>query len=263
MNFSVASKLEELGYNVSAIEAATVESFKMSVGNLAKSAQNEWIRLAQQKLKTSREDYINGLRMAESFSMSMVGATTKFEVQLVGKMANNYEFGMASYDMKAVRPGWLGGAKAKTSKDGTKYISIPFRHSIGSAARLAYSGKAKRDDLSKELRKVAKDYGLNRMLRTASGGVVTGSVKRVPNSAPVHPYLRGLTRVQHKTGGHTSKGKERGSSSLMTWRIMSEKSPASSWIHPGIQGANILRDVEIWVDNELNSLINIMMGEVR
>lgn len=262
MKFSVKSKLEELGYNVSAIEGATVESFKLAVGNLAQGAQNEWIRLAQQRLRSSRDEYIRGLRMAESFNMKMVGGATKFEIQLVGKMPNNFEFGMAAYDMKSVRPGWLGGSKAKVSADGNRYISIPFRHSLSSAASLAYSGKAKRADLSKELKKVAKTYGLNRMLRTASGSVVEGSVKRVPNKAPVHPYLKGLTRVQQKVGGTTKSGKQRGHGILMTWRTMSEKSSPGSWIHPGIKGANILRDVELWVDTELNNLINIMMGEM-
>lgn len=262
MNFSVKSRIEELGYNVSAIEGATVESFKIAVGNLAKSAQNEWIRLAQHRLKTSREDYINGLRMAESFNMKMLGGSTAFEVQLVGRMPNNFEFGMDSFDMKLVRPGWLGGSKAKTAEDGHRYVVIPFRHSIGSAAILAYSGKAKAADLATELKKVAKDYGLNRMVRNATGQVVPGPVRRVPNSAPVHPYLRGLTRIQNPVSGRTPSGKQRGQGTLMTWRVMSENSDASKWQHPGIAGANILKDVDSWVDRELNNVIRIMMGEI-
>jgi hypothetical protein len=257
MRISVEGKLQELGYNISAIEEATVESFRVAVGDLSKRAQQEWIRIAQARLKTSRADYINGLRQAESYSMRMEGGVQIFEVQLVGRMPNAFEFGMDSFDMIASRPGWLGGSKAKTSKDGTKYIHIPFRHSIQQAAGLAYTGKAKRADVANELKKTAKKYGLDRMIHLASGKVPEGPVKRVPKGGATHPYLEGLTRIQKAQSGTYKSGKQRGSGMLMTWRTMSEKS--DGWNHPGLTGRNILKDVSAWVDGELDKVINIIM----
>ena len=46
----------------------------------------------------------------------------------------------------------------------------------------------------------------------------------------------------------------------MTFRVMSENSPESSWIHPGLRGANLLPEVEKYVDNELDNIINVILG---
>lgn len=260
---SLQAKLIEKGYNVDALEDGVVEAFRLAVGGLAKAAQNEWIRLAQTKLKTSRDIYINGLRQAESFSVRPVGVDTVYEIQLVGKMPNNFEFGMPSFDMKAVRPGWLGGSKALTAKDGHKFIRIPFRHSTSDSPRMGYTGKAKAiadPTLKTQLRKAVKQYGLDRMVRMASGAVAEGPVSRIPKAAPVHPYLKGLTRVQKAVSGSTEAG-PRGQSQLITWRIMSEKSHPESWIHPGLRAANLLQDVETWMDNQLNKIIEQTLGD--
>jgi hypothetical protein len=254
MSLSIKAKLEDLGIDLDSFSAETRETFQESVGQVARAAQAEWIRLAQSRLKTSRADYINGLRQAESFSVRVMGATTIFEIALVGRMPNAFEFGMAGFDMKAVRPGWLGGSKAKTARDGHKYITIPFRHSVSSAANLAYTGKAARADLKGELKKVVRKYGMNRMIRAATGQPLEGSVKRLPRSAKTHSYLKGLTRVQQLTSQPN-----RAQGQLFTWRVMSEKSSPGSWRHPGLNAANLLNEVETWVDRELDGVIDLIL----
>jgi len=259
---SLRSKLENVGYDMNTMEAGTMLLFRKAVGGLAKAAQSEWVRLAQDRLKTSREIYVNGLRQAESFEIRKVDGEPVYDVTLVGDMPNNLEFGMPAFDMKTVRPGWLGGAKAKTSKDGHKYIAIPFRHSTSSDARLGYSGKAAKMDLKKELKRTVKEYGLDRMIRTASGQVVAGPTTRVPSKEyDVHKYLRGLTRIQTPTAGMTKDGKQKGSSQLMTWRIMSEKSDPGSWLHPGLVPQNLLVEVEAYVNREMNKIIETVLLE--
>lgn len=255
---SINVKFDERNLNLEAYGATIAESFIKSVGDVAKRAHSEWIKQAGQRLTTSRDEYIGGLLKSESFKASIIGDKTVFEIALIGRMPNNFEFGMPEYDMKAIRPGWLGGAKAKIAKDGSKYIIIPFRHSLTSAAHLQYSGKAKREDLRSELKKTVTKYGLNRMVRSAAGDVMTGAVKRVSNKADVHSYLQGLTRIQSTVEGKTPSGKQRGSSKLMTWRVMSEKSPASSWKKKKLEAANIMPEIERWIDNELDGLMDRM-----
>jgi hypothetical protein len=255
---SLKAKLIDKGYNVDALEDGVVEAFRLAVGGLAKAAQNEWIRLAQTKLKTSRDIYISGLRQAESFAVRPLGSGDMvFEIQLVGRMPNNFEFGMPSFDMKTVRPGWLGGSKAITAKDGHKFIRIPFRHSTSDSPRFGYTGKAKAitdPDLKTQLRSSVRKYGLDRMVKAASGAPREGAVARIPKGAPVHPYLKGLTRVQKVYGG-------RAQSQLIAWRIMSENSPADFWIHPGLTAANLLQDVESWIDGQLDKIIETTLGD--
>lgn len=249
--FSVKAKIEDLGYNLSLLDATMIETLRYAIRNLAYAAKDEWIRLAQARLNTSRDDYVNGLRQAESFTAAKVDGQPVFTIQLVGDMPNNFEFGMESFDMKEVRPGWLGGRKAKISQDGNAYVRIPFRHSPTSTTGIGYSGKAKAAGLQNELKNVIRDYGLDRMIKTATGAVASGPVKRVPNDAPVHTYLQALTRIQEP---NASKTRAR-SIQFMTWRTISEKSDPASWIHPGLHAANLLPEVERYVDNELTNIV--------
>lgn len=251
---SIQAKLEAEDIDLQGLDVALAEAFVKTVGVIAKGGQNEWTRIAQARLRSSRADYINGLRKKDSFATRIIGGTTIFEIALIGRMPNNFEFGMDGFDMKTVRPGWLGGGKAKTNKDGGKYITIPFRHSLSSAAAIQYSGQARRMELRKELVQTVKDYGLDKMVRASTGAAIPGPVKRVPNTPNVHPFLRGLTRYQQQTTGGRGQGR------LMTFRIMSENSKPDSWIHPGITAANIMPEVERWIDRELDRTIEMMFG---
>lgn len=259
---TLRSKLEDAGYDFNKMESGMERLFRRSLAGLAKAAQAEWVRIAQDRLSSSREIYVNGLRQAESFEQRTVGGESVYEISLVGDMPNNMEFGMPSFDMKAVRPGWLGGSKAKTGKDGSKYIVIPFRHSTSSDARLGYSGKALKANLKNELKKEVKKYGLDQMVRSSSGKIVSGPVAKIPPKAPVHQYLKGLTKIQTKQKGTTPSGKQRGSSQLMTWRIMSENSAPGSWRHPGLVAQNILPTVEQWANKELSKIVDLVLGDI-
>jgi hypothetical protein len=258
MIFSVQAKLDEKSLNIEVMDDAFVEQFKKAVGGLAKSTQEYWISLAQAKLKSSRSEYVKGLRQAESFKHLRLGDSERYDIQLVGKMANNFEFGMDNFDMKLVKPGWLGGGKAKISKEGKKYIVIPFGHSKSDSPGQAYSGKAARANLKTELKKTMKQYGLDSLVRTAAGKVKEGTVARVKKDPSVHPFLHGLVKIQKAVSGSTSTGLGRGSSKMMTFRVMSEDS--DGWNHPGITAKNILPDVERYVDNELDKIIDLILG---
>ena len=256
-NISLKNQLIDLGYNVDFFEETTVEMFRTGLGSIAQGAQQEWIRLAQARLNTSRFDYINGLRKNESLTEERVAGEPIFTLKLLGEFANAREFGMDSFDMKTSRPGWLGGSKAKINKKGKRYISIPFRHSTGSSPRFQYTGKAKQANLQQELKRVTKDQGLNRMVRDTAGNVSRGRVATLSRKVPTHSYLKGLTRIQRPNESNPKTG----SSMLMTFRTMSEDSDASSWIHPGLDAANLLPEVERWVDGEINKMITMVMKE--
>jgi len=260
MNFSVKASLEELGHNLDAIEEGLIEVLNIQVGQLAMAARSEWIRLAQERLKTSREDYINGLRQGESFKMLSSGGLTSYEITLVGSFPNNIEYGMGPFDMKGVRPGWLGGKASKMGKNGKRYVVIPFRHSTSNSPRFADTGKAASVGLKEQLKTTVRTYGLDRMVRTATGQVVEGNVARLPKGAPVHPYLQGMVRTQQAYSGTTKSGLGRGSGTLTTFRVMSENSKPDSWIHPGLRAVNLLAEVEQFVDNEMTKIANNLFG---
>ena len=256
ISFSVEDKLKSLGHLVEGIEEGLRMAFSQGIVEVAKGARDEWVRLAQARLKTSREIYVNGLRQADSFEIGDLGGSVQATIQLVGVMPNNFEFGMGSFDMKTVRPGWLGGGKAKTAKDGSKYVIIPFRHSKSADARFGYTGKAAgvTPDLKGQLRKVTKKYGLDKALTSSVGEIAT---RRVPRNAPVHPYLQGLQKTEYAQP--TRSGGMKRSSTLTTFRVMSEKSAPDSWIHPGLRPLSLLQEVSAWVDKDMERMVNIIM----
>lgn len=261
MIISVQAKLEERGVSLAALDAGLVEAFHGAVAGVAAGAHAEWERMASHRLRSARQIYINGLRQAESYHVSLVGGLTTYTITLVGEMPNNFEFGMPAFDMKAVRPGWLGGARAKTAQDGHKYVTIPFRHSLTSGAILAYTGKARQENVQAALADAVRKYGLRQMVRDSAGQVTPGTVRRVPNAAAdVHRFLQGLTRVQQPVSGTTPGGLQRGSAQLMTWRVMSERSAPDAWVHPGLHAVNLLPDVERWINRELDHIMDLIFS---
>lgn len=260
---SLKVKLEESGFELDDLSSGAQETLIAAVGAVARAARDEWTRLAQNRLRTGREIYINGLRQAGSFIEKDSGREKTYEITLVGKMPNNFEFGMASFDMKTVRPGWLYSSKTKISKSGKRYRIIPFRHSQTSPARLAYSGKAREVNLQATLKKIVRKYSMDQMVTTSGGRAVEGMVKRVPNlkktgkiarvfdKASHHP-LSGLTRIQKNYPGGPQ-------GHLMTFRVMSEDA-VGKWIHPGIKAANLLPEVQAWADAEMDRIIASVAG---
>ena len=269
--FSLKSEMDDLGINLDELEVAIRDKLRTAIAGLAKAAQNEWIRLAQTRLKSSRADYINGLRAAESFVTDRdPGGEPLYVLALVGKLPNMVEYGISPYDMKQASPGWLGGGKARTAKDGHKYIIIPFRHSTGSSGAIAYTGKAAAADMQSRLKEAmgkgvtiptGSSTSMSKMQRTESGDVIRGAAARIPSNADVHNYLQGMVRVQEPTAGRTSSGKQKGSSQLVTFRIMSANSPADSWQHPGLEARDLLSEVERFVNTQITRLVeNVMAG---
>lgn len=257
MNFSIEAKLKEIGIVLDGLDEAMKNTFNQAVGSIAKSAQAEWIRLGQTRLNHRSEIYVTGLRQAESFKANMQSGSVVYEVSLVGDQANAFEDGMEPFDMKASRPGWLGGAKAKQAKDGSSYVVIPFSHSTGKD--FSYTGKAAgvTPDLKSQLRDAVKKYALDKALTSAPGEI---GVRTIPAGADVHTYLQGLQKTEYAQPSAAGKGYTR-TGQLNTFRVMSEKSPASSWIHPGIEGAHLLQEVEKFVDDEMNRIVEMVLGK--
>lgn len=256
---SIKAKLQSMGHELDDLSDGCVAELQVAVGSIARGAIGEWARIARTRLHSTREDYVNGLRQSESFVLRAETDMVSIDIQLVGAFPNNIEFGMAPFDMKTTRPGWLGGGKAKVGKDGKRYVIIPFRHSTGQnqgGAQLSMT-----ESNASVIKKVAKDYGLDKMTRMATGQVVDGPTARVPkNASGVHPYLQGMVRIQKGQEGMTKTGKQRGSGQLMTFRVISENSPPSAWMHPGLKAANILPEVEQWVDTQLTAAIGDILS---
>jgi len=223
----VSADLESLG-------AAELIIFDAAIESLAKATHVEWQNLAQTRLKSSRSEYIRGINTTQR-------GEREWEISLNGWLPNAVEGGLNPFDMK---PGLLGGKKAKIAKDGSKYTTIPFRHfrNSKSAERISKVPNYK-TDLAKVLR--ATGLGKKTMVGTGKVGVAKNTASLVAKLKPHHKtnIFEGLTKYQKMYGKKVGN-------QYMTFRRVSDKSDPVAWLHPGIRAANLLADVEMFARSE-------------
>ena len=255
MKISVQIIAQDLNISLAAFEKETISQLNGAIESIAYAAMGEWKRLAGSRLRTALNIYLQGLNRVDSFSKTKSENINTFTLFLIGGLANDFEFGKSSWDMK---PALLSGPHAKVSeKTGVRYNTVPFRHGPESRA-FAYTGKAREQKLYDHFKVAMKllkkqEYTRERFELTASGMVKKRTL--IP-SAPVHPYLAGLRHTQvinPKTGkaGHGTK---------MTWRRISDNSDPSSWLHPGLKALNIHKEVHAYAEREIKNIIKTVLG---
>jgi hypothetical protein len=109
---------------INALNLPTQESMMEKAMVLADLARAEIIRLAKEKLHTSERDYVANVQPVQ-----VQGKTV--QIILTGVFPNMVEQGWAPHDL---RDTVLRSAKAHTSKEGYKYMSIPFRVNMPGAS---------------------------------------------------------------------------------------------------------------------------------
>ncbi|MEI6827560.1 MAG: hypothetical protein WCK54_18355 [Desulfuromonadales bacterium] len=152
-------------------------------------------------------------------------------------IAKQLENGTGPWDMK---PGLLGGPKAKMGKNG-RYNIIPFRHGTSNA----YSPNNNFPTMPKNV------YTQARALKASvKAGTGTKWGGRLAGTEFQHPPGQNTTSgYQHKTGKYEGMARiekpyqKATQSKYMTFRVVSEKSAPGSWIHPGYKAHDIVKSV--------------------
>lgn len=197
------------------------------------AAKSHWEQLVQQRLTTTRADYLLGLNADNTleFPDEYTGVLT-----LRGKWANMLETGFAAYDMK---PGFASGSRVKSKKDGGWYTTIPMRHRTPGTTGSAVGGKSMPDDIYAKAR------------------TIQGNVGRLKGTEQAHPPKTSWTGYQHKNGTFEGMVKNRKKyekavqNSYTTFRRVSDKSDPDSWKHPGYKGVKAATEVESFVRSTL------------
>lgn len=210
--------------------------------------------LAAAKLHTRRKMFTEGLKV------SSIGEDS-WLVSLDAKV-RWIDDGQSAYDMLE---GLLGSKKARTAKDGSKYIIVPFDHSPGKGKTGATPaqqdlistvkselkkrgipfGSIEKDAAGQALQGRLHSFDISTSpIRGASqtgpghGKGPVGSVKRGPTGIPL---LEGVTVYQGKSPtGKTNR-------SVLTFRIASSKhKDQGRWDHPGNAPINIMEEAAEW-----------------
>lgn len=248
----------------------TDAALKEAVRDLTSMAHAKATEIAQQKLKTRRKLFV------ESLSVSQINEFTW--VLVLDAKAVWVDEGMDPHDMLQAL---LRSPKAKTAKDGSKYMVVPFQHGSSSD-----NGPVQQESVD-AIKSAMKQRGIpfGKVERDSSGRPKYGLLHRFDATAPLKGgmgpgqghgqvgsprqgmtarnaavlqgaggfesskrsgggtgHLQGVAVYQHPGAG---KGTQR---SIMTFRVASSKQQGGGrWQHPGLEKAAIFDEVFAWI----------------
>ncbi len=243
---------------------AYTEVISAIVPDIAEAARTEIIRLANERLGTSTEDYVQGVSPVKyHFPNGKIppGEHVVATITLLGEMPNRIEQGWAGGDMK---PALLAGPNAKTGEHG-RYNTVPFRHgtpgtsgrnfpAMGSqfmpGFRMGPSGVIQTGTSKDHARKLGK--AVHRAAK-ALAGTVSHPGKGVSYGERLKAGMAPLLRPHHKTDVFAGMIREEKTykkttqSQYITFRRVSENSDPGAWIHPGIEAHRLFPEAGKYV----------------
>lgn len=236
---SVKIRAEALGKTLENISEALQAQLNSAIGAVAHSAYSEAIRLAQEKLHSTQLNYINNLSIRKIDD-------NIWTITLFGKTANDIENGYPGF---SIRDNLLKNA-TKTSKDGSKYVDVPLTYEPFAKS----SASPKTTDLRSAALALIKQNGIDKIIRDQAGAPIQGVVARIATTGSQFPesYLSGLTKIQKTYNGATQ-------STYLTFRRVSEKTPANKWLHPGFKGVKIFDEIEQYIETEIDRIIEAIL----
>lgn len=218
-----------------------------------------WEQEVRRNLSSMRNRYIQNIVVIDEGKM-------KGAVVLTGQLSNMIEDGSPPYDLKE---GLLNSPKAKSKKDGGKYITVPFRlaapTSIGESE--VFSGK-----IPEEIHATLKEKEANIAIE---GGMRTEGLKEsempdkykapttrktisIPKSKAFEEYKR---KTSLFTGATRIEDAVTGQSRVVSFRRVSDKSDPDSWTHPGFSGLKLAEaalestDIPMVVDRSIDNFL--------
>lgn len=229
--------------------------------DLTAMAHGKATELANARLHSRRQLFLDSLHVGQ------VENGTWF-LQLDARAAW-IEDGMPPHDML---PGLLASPKAKTTKDGHRYVVVPFRHGPAQAAPASSQpmvqavrqamrqrgipwAKVERDAGGRALAGRLHSFDVDAPLKTADGpgqgwGTV-GDVRQGPNDRQRQgggpagggtPFLSKVSVYQRGGAGGTTRR------DIVTFRIASDSQrDTGMWFHPGLEGSHVLDATYQWV----------------
>lgn len=183
--------------------------------------KDKWQREAQNKLKSTRMDYLMGLKFNSTvYPLDSDGFSGS--VQLNGTLANKIESGFDAFDIKI---GFGKSRKITKTKTGGWYLTIPFRHTVPT------SNGTFGAPMPQSVYKIAKKLSPNGKLSISGGNKTSWTGYKHKSN-----IYDGLQRIVKSYQNSTQ-------SQYYTFRRVSNNSDAGSWWHPGYKGARIAESI--------------------
>lgn len=237
--------------------------------NIAKSLAMIYVSKLENEaalnLHSTKRRYIQNIRVIDSGKLE---STVMLDYSK-DKLVQMIEEGSSAFDMK---PYLLNSSKAKTGKNGKKYITIPFRFGTPDSIAESEIFTAK---MPQEIYNIVREKEVN--IKGVSKGITQTELAELPKQFQINsvrPEIKDSAgKVLFKEYEHKSsvyQGIRRQSDSVtsqntyFSFRRVSEVSDENSFIHKGIQAKqlmskayqkmNIPEEVGVQIDNELAKL---------
>lgn len=263
------SEIKKLAEN---IQNNAEDALKKAAGDLASQVHAKVVSLAQEGLHARRERYIAALSFQNVNESTWMIELSADALWIEEGLPENYQ----------MLPKLLGSAKAKVSKDGSKYIVVPFNQGPGARHPNSESGKTN-DDLKmavqSELKKRKIPFAkIERDINT--GQPKLGKLHDIDFLHPLeHPKKthEGIGQGQGPVGaarqGHTGdryldrirvyqkmvkgkNGQPRVQRGIMTFRTASSKQNGSQyWVHPGSAPMRFFEEAFSWALREWETVM--------
>ena len=216
---------------------------QMSVSDTLMATKSKWEQIAQQRLNTTRADYLLGLNADNSleFPDKMTGVLT-----LRGKWPNKLEDGFSAFDIK---DGLMNGPNVKRKKDGGWYNTVPFRHRTPGHSGSAVGGSEMPTDI----------YSRARAMR--------GNVQRLTSTETAYPPQTSWKGYTHKNGLYEGMVRNRKKyekaiqSTYVTFRRVSDKSDPKAFWHPGFVGIKAVDSVVPFAEKTFKEVLEVYLKE--
>lgn len=236
------------------LDEASKRAMKQAGDRLTKMVRAHIIEEANKKLHTRRQMFIDGLTTFQLDDDTWV-------VNLDAKV-RWIDDGLPAHNMI---DNLLASPKAKTAKDGSKYVVVPFQHKKGQT-QMTPAQKTLLDTIKSELKSRGIGYGKvetgaggkprlgllhsfdikNAPIKTANapgqGKGPVGSVMQGPTGIPLLQGVRIYQRQVKGKNGETSTKRD-----IMTFRVASSKQKGQGrWDYPGAEAVKLMEEGYDW-----------------
>lgn len=239
INIDYSDLTDLLDFDKKAIEATNE-----AAEEFARAIHGQIILKANEKLRGSREPYIEALNVyQESDGVWFITLDANMRWR---------EDGMSPH---SILDSLLKSPKAKTGKDGDKYLVVPFEHSGKDNTNTSSSEFDLISTIKSELDKAKIPYNkveFNDKGRPKEGILHKLDFSKAAPNKKVGANLKGI-QISQKVN-KDAKGHESVKRAITTFRTASSKQ-TDKWNHPGVEAANLFEEALEWGDDHFENIV--------
>lgn len=254
INIDISSLIEEFSLD----ENQTLMIGTTIIDRVAQEYSYRWKNLIDKELKSSRNEYLRGIFIERVNPTEIIFGLSNRESSLPLSIEEGHE----PWDEK---PFLLGSLKAKRTKDGKPFLTVPFRHATPQA--IAEAGIFS-SIMPQDVYQLAKNSPMPlKRSQLPESQQIPGVRKeinipglKVPEYIHKAAKYEGLVRVEASSSENENRGQ------YMTFRRVSDKSDPNSWFNGGIiakrlmdralEIAQIDRVADMAIDETLERILN-------